>query len=177
MKRFFIILDKVIESINKNIAVFGIFLGTIVNFIVFIFREFHIDAIWMGEVSRQLFIWALFFGMAYGFKKGVHIAVMMLLEKMPLRTGKTFLILAHIITSAYLFFLLYGAIVYIDITTGFNEHIHNMPAFIFLLCVPISLIGATYRALEKVYETIQTPVSEVVFNASEEIKHDVIMKD
>ena len=82
VNRFFKILDVIIAGINKNIAVFGLVIGVLivaVNVVTRFISGFYPEVYsltWGEEVSSYCFIWSALFGAAYGFRKGVHISVM-----------------------------------------------------------------------------------------------------
>lgn len=97
MKKYFTILDLGVMAINKNIAVFGITLGVLLAFANVVLRYFfEMSITWAGELTNYLFMWSALFGAAYGFKKGVHISVTMLLEMLPSIMAKIILMGAHL---------------------------------------------------------------------------------
>ena len=188
INRIFKVLDTIIASINKNIAVTGLVLGVIITAINVIFRYmaglfpdiFTLSLTWAEEVARYCFLWSAFFGAAYGFRKGVHIAVTMLIEKFPPKVAKACVIGTHILNSVFLGFMAYaGAMVcYDNFLLGYmSEALHNVPLWIFLLCLPLAFFGAMYRSIEKIYEVSWTPANKVVKNAEAEMIHDSVIKD
>lgn len=186
LNRFFRILDCVIAAINKNVAVIGIVLGVLITAINVILRYVssfipEVSSLtWGEEMARYCFLWSAFFGAAYGFRKGVHISVMMLIERFSPRVAKACVISSHIISATFLGFMLYSSInvVLLNYDLGYmSEAFHEVPLFVFLLCLPISFLGATYRSVEKIYEVAWTPASEVIKNTQAEIIHDNVKKD
>lgn len=186
--RIFAILDTIIAGINKNIAVIGLSLGVIITainvfcrYISGIFPDsIHITLTWAEEIARYCFLWSALFGAAYGFRKGVHISVTMLIERFPPKLAKACVIGIHTLNSVFLAFMTYaGAMVcYDNYVLGYmSEAIHSLPLWIFLLCLPFAFFGATYRSIEKIYEVSWTDADKVVKNAEIEMIHDSVIKD
>ena len=186
--RIFAILDKIIASINKNIAVAGLTIGVIITavnvccrYLTGLFPDiFQLSLTWAEVMARYCFLWSAFFGAAYGFRKGVHISVTMLLEKFPPKVAKTCVIIIHTLNSVFLAFMTYaGAMVcYDNYMLGYmSEALHNVPLWIFLLCLPFAFFGATYRSIEKIYEISWMEANKVVKNTENEMIHDSVLKD
>ena len=186
--RIFATLDKIIAAINKNIAVVGLVVGVIITainvfcrYLTGLFPDYiHLSLTWAEEVARYCFLWSAFFGSAYGFRKGIHISVTMLLERFPPKLAKAFVIFIHTLNSIFLAFMTYaGAMVcYDNYLLGYmSEALHNVPLWIFLLCLPLAFFGATYRSIEKIYEVSWTEASKVVKNAESEMIHDSVIKN
>uniref|UniRef100_UPI00374EAD05 TRAP transporter small permease n=1 Tax=uncultured Helicobacter sp. TaxID=175537 RepID=UPI00374EAD05 len=114
VNKFFQILDVLIASINKNIAVFGLVAGVAIvavnvftRFLASFFPEIH-SLTWGEEVSTYCFIWSALFGAAYGFRKGVHISVMILVERFPPALAKACVLFSYIISACFLAFMAYA---------------------------------------------------------------------
>ena len=108
MKKYFEILDLGVMTLNKNIAVIGISLGVLLAFANVVLRYFfEMSITWAGELTNYLFMWSALFGAAYGFKKGIHISVTMLLEMLPAIVAKVILMGAHLFSAAYLLLMSY----------------------------------------------------------------------
>ena len=186
VNKFFSILDSIIAGMNKNVAVIGLALGIIITalnvamrYIAGFFPEIG-SLTWAEEVARYCFLWSAFFGAAYGFKRGVHIAVTMLIEKFPPFLAKTCVIATHILNSIFLGFMCYASIqvCYLNYEIGYmSEALHSVPLWIFLLVLPIAFFGATYRSIEKIYEVSWMDADKVVVNAEEEMIHDSVNKN
>lgn len=188
VNRVFALLDTFIASINKNVAVVGLLAGVIITainvfcrYLTGLFPDyFHLSLTWAEEMARYCFLWSAFFGAAYGFRKGVHISVTMLLERFPPKIAKACVIGIHTLNSFFLAFMAYaGAMVcYDNYLLGYmSEALHNVPLWIFLLCLPLAFFGATYRSIEKIYEVSWTEANKVVKNAEVEMIHDSVIKD
>ncbi len=180
MKKFFHILDIGVATINRNIAVFGVAAGVLLAFTNAVLRYvFGTSLTWAGELTNYLFIWAALFGAAYGFKKGIHIQVTILLAKFPPKIAKGFMILAHTITFAYLGFMSYLGISLVEVIMEMEEISIdlNIPMWIPNLVIPVAFAAAAFRAGEKIYEVSVMDPNKVIRSNEEEIIHDSIDKN
>lgn len=186
VNKFFRVLDVIIASINKNIAVFGLVAGVIIvainvviRFISGFYPEVH-SITWGEEVSNYCFIWSALFGSAYGFRKGVHISVMVLVERFPPALAKASVLFSHILSALFLAFMAYAGYLVCELNYSigrYSEALYNVPLWIFLVCLPLSFLGATYRLIEKIYEVSWMPANEVVRKTQDEIIHDTAIKE
>lgn len=186
VNKIFSILDVIIAGINKNIAVFGLAVGVVIvalnvatRFIASIYPEVH-SLTWGEELSSYCFIWSALFGAAYGFRKGVHISVMVLVERFPPALAKSCVIFSHILSAVFLAFMAYAGFLTVELYMDlgrYSEAFHNVPLWIFLVCLPLSFLGATYRVIEKIYEVSWMESSKVVKRTQDEIMHDVAVKE
>jgi len=167
MKKYFEILDLGIMTLNKNVAVIGITLGVLLAFINVVLRYFfEMSITWAGELTNYLFMWAALFGAAYGFKKGVHISVTMLLEMLPPMMAKGILMLAHLFSAAYLLLMSYLGYELILMLMDFGEMSIDLkiPMWIPHLVLPLAFLGAAFRAGEKVFEVAGMDARNVIVN-------------
>lgn len=186
VNRVFRILDSIIAGINKNIAVFGLVAGVLIvainvftRFLATFFSDIH-SLTWGEEVSTYCFIWSALFGAAYGFRKGVHISVMILVERFPPALAKTCVIVSYILSACFLAFMAYAGYLVCELNYElgrYSEALHNVPLWIFLVCLPAAFLGATYRVIEKIYEVSWMEAKDVVKITQEEIIHDSAIKE
>lgn len=177
MQRFFQILDVGIASVNKTIAVVGIAAGTLLAFINVVMRYcFNSGWAWAGETVNYLFIWSAFFAAAYGFKKGIHISVTILIEKFPPQIAKVYMIFSSILTTVFLLFIVVYGVQYLMILheMEFMSVDLGIPQWIPMLVLPIAFLGASYRAGEKIFEIAKTPADKVIVNAEAETIRDAV---
>jgi C4-dicarboxylate transporter DctQ subunit len=177
MKKYFTILDLGVMAINKNIAVFGISLGVLLAFANVVLRYcFDMSITWAGELTNYLFMWSALFGAAYGFKKGVHISVTIVLEKLPPLLAKMILMCAHLFSCFYLALMAYLGYELILMLVDFGEMSIDLqiPMWIPHLVLPFAFIGAAFRAGEKVFEVAATDADKVIINSELETLHDAL---
>lgn len=180
MKKIFNILDIGVATINRNIAVFGVIAGVLLAFTNVVLRyAFDMSLTWAGELTNYLFMWSALFGAAYGFKKGIHIQVTLLLAKFPPKVAKFFMIVAHSISFIYLGFMSYLGISLVEIIMEMEEISVDLdiPMWIPNLVIPIAFGAAAFRAGEKIYEVSITDPKDVIKSSEEEIIHDSIDKE
>ncbi|MDD2886855.1 MAG: TRAP transporter small permease [Aliarcobacter sp.] len=177
MKKFFEIIDLIVGTINQTMAVFGLSVGVLLAFINVILRYvFDMSLTWAAELTNYLFIWSALFGAAYGFKKGAHISVTLLIEKFPPQLTKFFLVFANSISIAYLGLMSYFGYMLIVLLKDFGEDSVDLgiPMWIPHLVLPISFGLAAYRCAEKLVEIYNTDSSEIkLFSEHETVIHEV----
>lgn len=156
----FRILDKLIGFINQSIAAIGITAGVAISFTNVIARYlFDASLTWASELSIFLFLWSVFFGAAYCFKKDAHIAVTIILDIVPTPIAKVMLIVSHVITLGYLAAVSYYGYEYLLLVIDLEERSIDLdiPMWIVYLVIPISFAFAAFRVGERLYQIIKTP--------------------
>ena len=175
MGRFFSILDVGVAALNRNLAVLGMTVGVTLAFVNVLARYILNDSItWAGELTNYAFIWGALFGAAYGFKRGIHIQVTILLIKLPAPIAKALLIFSYSLSFIYLAFMSYFGYQLIVILQDMNEMSIdlNIPMWIPTLVLPLSFAGAAYRAGEKVFEVAKEDADKVMKTTEAEMIHD-----
>lgn len=177
MKKFFEITDLIVGTINQTMAVLGLSLGVFLAFINVILRyAFDMSLTWAAELTNYLFIWSALFGAAYGFKKGIHISVTILIEKFPPAIMKFFLLFANIISIAYLGLISYFGYQLVLMLQDFGEISIDLgiPMWIPHLVLPIAFLLAAYRTAEKLYETYKTDANDIkLFSEHEHVIKEI----
>ena len=176
MKKFFDIIDVIVGTINQTMAVVGLSLGVLLAFINVILRyAFDMSLTWAGELTNYLFIWSALFGAAYGFKRGAHISVSLLIGKFSLAYQKFFLIFANIISILYLGLISYFGYQLVLMLVDFGEMSVdlNIPMWIPHLVLPIAFALAAYRTAEKLVEVLKTDSNEIKLFS----EHEVIINE
>lgn len=175
MGKFFTILDLGVAAINKNVAVIGIALGVILAFVNVVLRyAFGTSLTWAGELTNYLFMWSALFGAAYGFKKGIHISVTVMLGLFPSPVAKAFVILSNMISFVYLGLMSYFGYELVLLVADFGEMSIDLeiPMWIPQLVLPIAFAGAAFRAGEKIYEVSIMDADKVLKANEHEVIHD-----
>lgn len=81
----------------------------IILYQVFMRQFLHSTPSWSEELSRILFIWVAFFGIAYGFKKKLHIGVGVIAEMLPEKIQGFFELVAKLVIIIFgLLMIFYG---------------------------------------------------------------------
>lgn len=175
MKKFFSALDVGVAALNRNLAVAGMFFGVLLAFVNVVLRyAFDESLTWAGELTNYMFIWGALFGAAYGFKRGIHIQVTILLAKLPASLAKALMIFAHTLSFIYLGVMAYLGYQSVMILHDMQEMSVdlNIPMWVPELVLPLAFIGAAYRAGEKVFEVIKEDADKVLVNTELEMIHD-----
>ena len=165
MKQFFIILDKLIGFINKNIAAIGISAGVAIAFTNVIARYFFDASLtWAAELTTYFFLWSIFFGAAYCFKQDAHISIDILLKKVSPMTAKVLMLISHSITFVFLAAISYYGYEYLLLVHELDETSIDLgiPMWVIYLVIPVSFAFGAFRLGEKIYFLIITPADKVV---------------
>jgi len=165
------LLSKIIGHINQKIAAFGISAGVAVAFTNVVARYvFDASLVWASELTIFLFLWSVFFGAAYCFKKDAHIAVTVVLDAVPSKVAKAMLIVSHLVTFVFLIAVSYYGLQYItQVVMPLDERsidLWDMPMWIVYLVIPISFLFAAFRVGERIY-TILVTSHEMILKESE----------
>ncbi|WP_321311739.1 TRAP transporter small permease [Halarcobacter sp.] len=162
----FKMISKTIGFINQSIAAIGISAGVAVAFTNVVARYvFDASLVWASELSVYLFLWSVFFGAAYCFKKDAHIAVTIVLDAMPSRLAKAMLLLSHIITIVFLIAVAYYGYEYLLLVIDLDERsidMWDMPMWIPYLVIPVSFAFASYRVAERIHAILSTPHDKIL---------------
>ncbi|WP_320034612.1 TRAP transporter small permease [Halarcobacter sp.] len=162
----FKIISKTIGFINQSIAAIGISAGVAVAFTNVVARYvFDASLVWASELSVYLFLWSVFFGAAYCFKKDAHIAVTIVLDAMPSRLAKVMLLLSHIVTIVFLIAVAYYGYEYLLLVIDLDERsidMWDMPMWIPYLVIPVSFAFAAYRVAERIHAILSTPHDRIL---------------
>lgn len=169
----FKIISKVIGFINQSIAAIGITAGVAVAFINVVARYvFDASLVWATELTIFLFLWSVFFGAAYCFKKDAHIAVTIILDLMPSRVAKIMLLISHLVTFVFLCAVSYYGYEYILLVIDLDERsidLWNIPMWIIYLVVPISFAFAAYRVAERIHGILSTSHNKILKESEAEM--------
>lgn len=166
----FKIISKVIGFINQSIAAFGISAGVAVAFTNVVARyAFDASLVWATELTIFLFLWSVFFGAAYCFKKDAHIAVTVVLDVVSSKTAKVMLLISHSVTIVFLIAVAYFGYEYLLLVIDLDERsidLWDMPMWYVYLVIPISFSFAAFRVGERIY-VIYTTAHDKILKESE----------
>lgn len=168
------LISKIIGHINQKIAAFGIAAGVVVAFTNVVARYvFDASLVWASELTIFLFLWSVFFGAAYCFKKDAHIAVTVVLDNVPSRIAKVMLIISHTVTFAFLSAVAYYGVIYItDVVMLLDERsidLWNMPMWIVYLVIPVSFTFGAFRVAERIHAILSTSHEKILKESEAEM--------
>lgn len=130
---------------------------TIISFVQVILRYvFSTGLLWALEATTYMFAWMVMLGMSYGIKKGSHIGVEVLVQRLSRGGRRIAGILAGLMCIAYAAILLIGSIDYTDTMRTLGIEAEDIPIerWILVLGLPIGyallllrVVQATWRVL------------------------------
>ncbi len=114
---------------------------------------------WADELARMLFIWLIFIGAAAAFTRYEHIAVDILVRRLPPRAAHTLYLLQHVIITALMGVIIWGGFIVISRASS-RTAILNVPwNFInvsFVLCATFIAAVSIWRAWQSIQQ-IRSP--------------------
>jgi len=167
------LIDKIIQGILIFLTSFAIFAGVLLAFVNVAVRFLLNESIeWAFELTSYLFIYSALFAAAYLFRKGAHIKVTLLLDKLPNVLAKTVIILVDLINLLYLGIIAYFSYVFIfdpdlgvkasgEVSVDLGVHM-----WIVYLILPVSAIFGILTVIFKLKDDLVTKAN--VLRAKEE---------
>ncbi|WP_249872587.1 TRAP transporter small permease [Oceanobacillus saliphilus] len=93
---------------------------------------------WSEEVSRLLFVWVSFLGIAYGFREKLHIGVGLVIGKLPKKVQTIFDYFAKILVIGFGFLLIYYGWQFTMLTSTSTMPATGMPSSVLYASIPVS---------------------------------------
>jgi C4-dicarboxylate transporter DctQ subunit len=158
--RALIFLEKFILALSKAIAAFAIAAGVALAFVNVVGHYvFESSFTWAGELTIYLFLWSVFFGAVYCFKKDAHIAVDVLIAKVPSKVAKILQIISLTVTLIYLVAISYYGYEYVMLYIDLGEVSVDLeiPLWIPYVAVPISFLFSAIVVVGKIYSVFKIP--------------------
>lgn len=149
-------LKKIWDAYDKfEVAVLtvGIIVMAAILFIQVFYRVFFHDGIkWAEELARILFIWVSWLGISLGEKKGEHIKVSMITDRLKGNTQKIVLIISDVLSLAILLvFLVAGVDVGMKIfAMGTKTAALRWPRWILYVSMPYSCLVMSLRLIKEI---------------------------
>lgn len=169
----FRLFSSIIGHINQKIAVIGICMGVSIAFINVVARyAFDASLVWATELTIFLFLWSVFFGAAYCFKKDAHIAVTVVLDNVSSRVAKVMLLLSHLVTVVFLIAVAYYGYEYLLLVIELDERsidLWDLPMWIVYLVIPVSFGFGAYRVAERIHGILATSHDKILKESEAEM--------
>ena len=173
-------LDKTIQGILIFLTSFTIFAGVLLAFINVVVRFLLNESIeWAFELTSYLFIYSALFAAAYLFRKGAHIKVTLLLDKLPDFLAKIVIILVDLINLVYLGIIAYFSYIFIfDPELGIKASGEvsvdlGVKMWIVYLILPISAVFGILMVLFKLRDDLVTPASKIRVKEEKEFIEEI----
>ena len=166
MKTFFHYISATINFINKWIASIGISAGVALAFSNVVARyAFNYSITWASELTVYLFLWSMFFAVAYVFKLGEHISIGLLVENVNKKLAKVLLLFTYSITLIFLCAVSYYGYEYLELVIDMEEISVDLeiPMWIPYSVIPISFAFSAYHIVEHIIVLIKLPAQDIEF--------------
>ena len=136
------------------ISAFLLLVMIIVAFVNVVSRYlFHMSLAFTEEIEVAFFVWVTFLGIGIAFKKGSHLAMVFIRDRLPIR--KHLIILGQILSLILFVIVLYftAKYVYLDMTIYHSRTMAlGIPMWIYTIGMPIISILIIFRIAQKIKE-------------------------
>ena len=159
-------IGSIISFINRWIAATGISAGVALAFANVVARYgFNHSITWASELTMYLFLWSMFFAVAYCFKLGEHISIGLLVENVNKKFAKLLLLFSHMVTLVFLLAVSYYGYEYLELVVELEETSIDLeiPMWIPYLVIPISFAFSAYYIVEHIINLIKLPAEKLEF--------------
>ncbi|WP_449354496.1 TRAP transporter small permease [Virgibacillus natechei] len=106
---------------------------------------------WTEELSRLLFVWVSFFGIAYGFKEKLHIGVGLVVNMFPEKVQDIFDYLAKVLVIGFGVILMYYGWQFTVLTSSSTMPAIGWPSSVLYACMPITGVFVTLNGIELLF--------------------------
>lgn len=129
---------------------------TLLTFIQVVLREFGTGWVWSLEATTYTFAWLVMIGMSYGVRTKSHIAVDLIVKKLPHNLQKPAVLTAIALCIVYCGFMFYGSAVFVDrlMTLGNEARDIPLPRWLLTGVMPIAFALLAYRFVEVGYGVV-----------------------
>lgn len=136
------------------ISAFLLLVMIIVAFVNVVSRYlFHMSLAFTEEIEVAFFVWVTFLGIGIAFKKGSHLAMVFIRDRLPIR--KHLIILGQVLSLVLFVIVLYltAKYVYLDMTIYHSRTMAlGIPMWIYTIGMPIISILIIFRIAQKIKE-------------------------
>ena len=140
-----------INRLEEGVLATLLALMTILTFVQVVLRyAFNSGLVWSLEATTYLFAALILFGMSYGVRTQTHIAVDLVIRRLPRRAAKIVNLVAILACLSYALLMLYGSAVFVDRLMILGNHARDIPLPKWLLTVtmPLGFTLLAFRFLE-----------------------------
>ncbi|WP_431803764.1 TRAP transporter small permease [Halobacillus andaensis] len=119
---------------------------------VFSRQIFSYTPSWSEELSRVLFVWVSFLGIAYGFKEKLHIGVGLVVNMLPEQVQKGFDYLAKVIVIGLGIFMIYFGWQFTMLMGASTLPGLGLPSSVLYASIPVTGIFVTLYGIELLFK-------------------------
>jgi C4-dicarboxylate transporter, DctQ subunit len=144
-------MTRSINRLEEGVLATLLALMTILTFVQVVLRyAFNSGLVWSLEATTYLFAALILFGMSYGVRTQTHIAVDLVIRRLPRRAAKIVNLVAILACLSYALLMLYGSAVFVDRLMILGNHARDIPLPKWLLTVtmPLGFTLLAFRFLE-----------------------------
>jgi len=144
-------MTRSINRLEEGVLATLLALMTILTFVQVVLRyAFNSGLVWSLEATTYLFAALILFGMSYGVRTQTHIAVDLVIRRLPKRAAKIVNLVAILACLSYALLMLYGSAVFVDRLMILGNHARDIPLPKWLLTVtmPLGFTLLAFRFLE-----------------------------
>lgn len=153
------VLDMMSNHITKwTVRVLPCLIGGMTIAVVLTIISRYITKIsipWTEEISRYLMIWAAFLAGSLGLKKGVHVGIVVVVEKIPRSTGKWISLIAKL--SLLFFFLVVvveGCLMTVFVSTQLSPVLRVSMAWVYS-ALPVGGTLFSFYVIQSIIEDLR----------------------
>ncbi|WP_067730371.1 TRAP transporter small permease [Oceanobacillus damuensis] len=106
---------------------------------------------WSEEVSRLLFVWVSFLGIAYGFREKLHIGVGVLIDRLPKNVQNIFDYFAKVLVIGLGCILFYYGWQFTVLTSSSTMPATGMPSSVLYASIPVSGFFVVLNGVELLF--------------------------
>jgi len=141
------LLDR-IEEVFLAVALAFMTILTFTQVVLLYF--FNPGFVWSLEATTYAFAWMVLIGMSYCVRERAHIAVDLVVDRLPAPIRRTVALLAIGLCVVYCGFMIYGGVVFVDalMTLGNNARDIPLPRWLLTSILPVSFALLALRFLQ-----------------------------
>jgi len=138
-------------------------------------RISHISTKGIVELGGYLLIWVAFFGIAYGLRKGRHIRVDIIYERMPEKVQTLFSIIGNLICVVFSLIVTWEGIKLIRMFYEIGEEslILHLPIYIVYIALPVGMILFAVEAIREIVLAIKERKVVIPMSLEEEVEEEI----
>jgi C4-dicarboxylate transporter DctQ subunit len=159
-------LDRV-EEVFMAVAIAFM---TILTFIQVILRYvFDTGFVWSLEATTYAFAWMVLIGMSYCVRQRAHIAVDLVVDRLPPATRRMVALLAIALCVAYCLFMIYGGAIFVDrlMTLGNEARDVPLPRWFLTSILPVGFGLLAIRFLQVGWSLLTDGSADAAFGERE----------
>ena len=148
-------ISDILNRITEVVLLVVLTAMAVAVFLQVIFRYvLSLPLFWTEEFARYCLVWASLLGSAVAVKRGQHIAVTILVERLPSAMSRTLKIMALIAVAVILAVILWGGIQLVAITRAQISPALRVPMSIPYLAVPVGAALMLFHTIGFLVETL-----------------------